>query len=807
MEKINAKVEGMSCTSCAVNIEKAIKEIDGVIDVKVDFSLKKATITANKSIPFEKLTSKVKQAGYELLPEGQEDEELIYLKKERKRLILSWSLILPLLIKMILSMFFGIMLQNELIDILIDLFLSFLIIFVLGFDIIKSTFYAIRKFSFTMDSLIGIGTIASFFTGVLKFFNILELSGIKIDDFSMVGAMIMSINHIGTYLKQLSTGKASMAIKKLMQLGAKNAHKILNNNFAQNGLVENNIVDVDISELIVGDIVLVKPGEKIPSDGIMIEGSCAIDESIATGESKPIDKKVGDKVIGATINLDGVIKVKIEKIGKDTFLSQIISMVEQAQASKVPIQKFADKITGYFVPLIISFSILTFLSWYFFPSSIIKISQKLSDILPWIITLPKDKISMAIFASIATLVIACPCALGLATPTALMVGMGKAALNGVLIKKGEAIQRMKEITTVVFDKTGTITEGKPVVTDILIEDLSNTLDSNIYNNTHNIMYNNINNYNKNLDNNFNFNLDSQLNNKVKNNLKDSKHLFLSYSYALESLSDHPLAKAITDWIKKEEKNIFQIKVESFLYIAGNGIKAVIDGKKAICGSISFLEKENVKISDVTKDKIELFIGQGKTIVGTSYDGILLGAFAISDKIKVDAKDVIEKLHKLKLKTIMITGDNKLAASFISSQASIDNFFANLLPQDKIDIVRKLQDQGEVVAMVGDGINDAPALKQADVGIAIAASDIAIEAADITIPSNSLFGVYKSFIISQKTFQKIKQNLFWAFFYNIMAIPLAILGLLHPIIAEIAMATSSLNVVLNSLRLNRMNYLN
>jgi len=784
MEKINAKVEGMSCTSCAINIEKAIKEIDGVIDVKVDFTLKKALITANKSIPFDNLNAKVKQAGYELIPEGQEDEELYYLKKERKRLIISWILTLPLLVKMILSMFFGVMLQNELLDNIIELFLSFIIIFILGFDIIKATFYSIRKFSFTMDSLIGIGTIASFTTGILRLSNILMLSGIKIEDFSMVGAMIMSINHIGTYLKQLSTGKASMAIKKLMQLGAKNAHKIINknltdkgltgNNLVKNELNENDIVDVDISELIVGDIVLVKPGEKIPSDGVIIEGNCAIDESIATGESKPVDKKVGDKVIGATINQDGVIKVKVEKIGKDTFLSQVISMVEQAQASKVPIQQFADKITSYFVPLIISLSILIFLTWYFFPSSIIKISQKLSDILPWFITLAKDRISLAIFASIATLVIACPCALGLATPTALMVGMSKAALNGVLIKKGEAIQRMKEVTTVVFDKTGTITEGKPVVTDILINQFEN-------------------------------NLKDSFNSILDNNSKDIKNIFVSYSYTLESLSDHPLAKAVIDWIKKGKNNISLLKVESFSYIPGNGIKSIINGKTAICGSISFLKKENVNISDENKDKIDHWLQEGKTIVGTAYDKIFLGAFAISDQIKADAKDVIEKLHQLNLKTVMLTGDNRLAASLISNKAGIDNFYANLFPKDKIDIVKKLQEQGEVVAMVGDGINDAPALKQANVGIAIAASDIAIEAADITIPSNSLFGVYKSFIISQKTFQKIKQNLFWAFFYNIIAIPLAMSGLLHPIIAEIAMATSSVNVVLNSLRLNRIKF--
>lgn len=754
MEKIYAKVEGMSCSSCTINVKKALEEIDGVLDVKVDLNLKKAEIILDKSIPFEKLSSKVKEAGYELLKEGEEEEELKFIKRERKRLILSWVLTLPLLIKMILSMFFNIMINNNIVDISIDLLFSFLIIFILGFNIIKSTFYGIKKLSFTMDSLIGIGTIASFVTGLLKLSSILGIINIQIEDFSMVGAMIMSINHIGNYLKQLSTGKASIAIKKLMQLGAKNAHKIENNE----------IFDVEVSELKIGDIVLVKPGEKIPSDGVIIEGNCAIDESIATGEFKPLDKKVGDKVIGATINQDGVIKVKIEKIGKDTFLSQIITMVEQAQASKVPIQQLADKITGYFVPIILSLSILTFLSWYFLFSTLTRFSQNILHSLPWMLNISKDRLSMAIFASMATLVIACPCALGLATPTALMVGMGKAALNGVLIRRGEAIQKMKEVKTVVFDKTGTITEGKPQVANIFINDNTS---------------------------------------KENNAFSDINKAFLYYSYALESLSTHPLAKAICEWIKNEGKHTTQARVESYQSIAGLGVKAVIEGKDAICGSISFLEKENINISNTIKDKIQLWVNQGKTIVGTSYNGILLGIFAISDKIKEDAKEVIEKLHNLNLKTIMLTGDNKLAAKFISDQVGIDDFFAELLPQDKIDIVKKLQTKNELVAMVGDGINDAPALKQADVGIAIAAADIAIEAADITIPSNSLSGVFKSFIISRKTFQRIKQNLFWAFFYNIIAIPLAMLGLLHPIIAEIAMAFSSINVVLNSLRLNRI----
>ncbi len=728
-KEIIFKVEGMSCTSCEKSVEKALRKINGVSYVSVSLSTKQARVKYNGEIPFKTFYNAVKQAGYELIKEEEIDKELVYLKKERLRLILAWVFTLPLAIKMLLSMVFHIEIMPEMIGMIIDLLISGIVIFIIGFPVIKSTFFAFKNFSFNMDSLIGIGTIASFSTGILKIF------GLKIEDFSVIGAMIMAINQIGNYLKQLSTGKASEAIKKLIQLGAKEAHLV----------TENGTIDIAVSELKVGDIVLVKPGEKIPSDGVIVEGFSSIDESIATGESIPVDKKEGDKVIGATVNQSGALKVKIEKVGSETFLAQVIKMVEEAQASKVPIQQLADKITSYFVPVILLLSVATFLFWFFFPETGEKFLMLVKFIFPWVMT-GSDKLSMALFASIATLVIACPCALGLATPTALMVGMGIGATNGILIRKGEAIQKMKNVNTVVFDKTGTITKGKPVVTDYF------TLD---------------------------------------------KDKFFNYAFALESLSEHPLAKAIVEFITERD----DLKVENFNALAGRGVRGIINGKKVLAGKISFLEDENVNISSQDRERLIKFADEGKTIVGVAEEDIFLGAFAISDDLKNDSIEAIKKLHSLGLKTVMLTGDNKLSAEYIAKTVGIDEVYSELLPEDKIEVIKKLQKESKTVAMVGDGINDAPSLKQADVGIAIGTgTDIAIESSDITLVSGSLMGVYKAFLISTKTFDRIRENLFWAFFYNVIAIPLAMMGILHPLVAELAMAFSSINVVANSLRL-------
>jgi Cu+-exporting ATPase len=454
-------------------------------------------------------------------------------------------------------------------------------------------------------------------------------------------------------------------------------------------------------------------------------------------------------VIGATLNQLGVIKVKIEKVGQDTFLAQVIKMVEQAQGTKVPIQAFADKVTSVFVPIILLLSVVTFLFWFFFPATGQTILKFFAPVLPWI-NWNASSISMALFTAIATLVIACPCALGLATPTALMVGMGKGAMNGILIRNGEATQTAKSLDIVVFDKTGTITQGKPTV--------------HVY----------------------------------ETSLEEKK--FFSLVGSVENLSEHPLARAVVEFSKA--RGTILNKVADFKVVSGKGITARIEGEAILVGSIKFFNELNVDVHEFTKG-IENYQTQGFTVILVAVDKRLVGVMGIADTIKSDSLESITMLHKLGIKTAMLTGDNKKAALAIASRMNIDEVYADLLPQDKIAIIRELQGKGLQVAMVGDGINDAPALKQANVGIAIGTgTDIAIESADITLVSGSLKGVVHAIQLSRATFRKIMQNLFWAFFYNIIAIPLAVLGILHPAIAELAMALSSINVVGNSLRLKR-----
>lgn len=634
-------------------------------------------------------------------------------------------------------MAFGYMIFPHKIDMVFDLFFSFIVIFVIGYPVIVTTIKSFASLTFSMDSLIGIGTIAAYTTGLLNF------AGVEIENFAVVGAMIMAINFIGNYMKELATGRASQAIKQLLELGAKEAHRLL-----PDGSTE----DVPIDALILDDIVLVKPGEKIPVDGVIIKGESSIDESIATGESIPVDKQKGDQVIGATVNQQGAIQVKVEKLGNDTFLSQIIKMVEEAQGSKVPIQAFADKVTAVFVPIVMLLSIATFAFWMLFPDFATTIASNFSSIIPWI-NLDRSNISMALFASIATIVIACPCALGLATPTALMVGMGKGAVAGILIRNGEAIQTAQKLDTVVFDKTGTITQGKPTVRSVKAVDQS-------YENE-----------------------------------------FLKFISSVEASSEHPLAKAITDYASAYE--IKTVEIENFQAKSGKGLEATVKGKKVNVGSPKYLKSLNVQFNDMS-ELIESEQAKGHTVILMSVDDEFKGYVSIADSLKSDSKKAVAQLHTLGIKTIMLTGDNHKAAQAIAKEVGIDEVKAELLPEDKIAVVKSLQQEGKNVAMVGDGINDAPSLKQANVGIAIGTgTDIAIEAADITLVSGSLSGVSKAIRLSKETFKKIRQNLFWAFFYNVIAIPLAVLGLLHPVIAELAMAFSSINVVVNSLRLKKV----
>jgi Cu+-exporting ATPase len=680
---------------------------------------------------------------------------------------------------------------------LFEIILGSLVIFVLGWHTIISSFKALLMGTFTMDLLITIGSIFSFVTGILKIIGLID------DSFVMIGAMIIAINLTGNYIKEKVTDRANESIKKLTELQVKSAHFL--KDYRETDNFEVNYQEIPISELKVGDHVLVKPGEKIPSDGMIIKGNTLVDQSIVTGESLPVEKSEKDIVIGTTINLNSPIIVKITRTGGDTYLSQIIKLIEEARQSKVPIQEFADKVSSIFVPFILSISVFAFLIWYFFPDFANNIQNAVAGIFSFIHfpdNISHSRFVASLYAMIATLVIACPCAMGLATPTALMVGFGKAAGKGILIKNAEAIEILKKVNFIVFDKTGTITKGKPSVIDYI-------------------------------------------------ELNDN---FIPYTYQIERHSNHPYASAITDFIINNKKEILDqnIEVRDLNNLTSTGFEGSIDGYKVqVVGYNRIMIDQNKKdeiiknLDHDTLEKIYKWQDEGKTVVLTimfkylennykennngnsdkindiyefnrfknSYKNSnnsdkgfkefkVLGLFALSDSLKENVADVISELKKMKYSTAILSGDFERVVSLIAEKIGVDRYFSDIYADKKVEIIKELQNNNFCVAMIGDGINDAPALKQADVGIAIGSgTDIAIDSADIVLTSNNLNSNINLFLISKKIYLKIRQNLFWAFFYNILAIPLAMFGLLNPIIAELAMALSSINVVLNSLRLN------
>ena len=722
-------VKGMTCASCAITVKKAIEKTSGVVNANVNLATNKATFTFDPDITsIDEIAKNVSKTGYALeVNIGKEVNEFIVAKR---KMILAFALIIPQTILMVIDMVNPLAIPY--ID-LISIILVFPIIFIAGFAIIKTAFKALIHGNMNMDLLITIGTLASFATGFMK------IAGLDIANFTFIGGMIMFFQLIGKYLEALVKGRASRAIKNLLELGAKTARII----------VDGQEVEVDASSLDIDDIMVIRPGEKIPTDGVIVKGETTIDESMATGESIPVQKQVNDEVIGGTINQMGSIKVKVTKVGEDTFLSQLIKLVEEAQGSKVPIQEFADRITSYFVPTVIALSIGVFLAWFFFPESGKNLITWGAKFIPWI-NPSLNRASIAIFASVATLVIACPCALGLATPTALMVSSGLGAKNGILIRNGEAIQTMKEVDTIVFDKTGTLTAGKPVVTDIF-------------------------------------------------DLSEDESLFKVLA-SLENYSEHPIAKAVIDKAKNEQIEL--LPVENFTAIPGMGVKGSINGESFFAGKATINEISN---REEIKELVNKLESEGKTSIVLIKDEKIICIVGVADTIKENSKELILMIKKFNLNPVMLTGDNRAAANFIASKVGIESVFAEVLPKDKLDIIKGLQKEGHIVAMVGDGINDAPAIKQANVGIAMGSgSDIAIEAGDIVLIKGSLANVAKAIKLSRATFRKIKQNLFWALFYNIIAIPIAAIGFLHPVIAEIAMAFSSINVVTNSIRLNKVN---
>lgn len=749
--KVTLQIDGMHCAGCANAVDKQLEHIEGVKSATVNLATESAIVEYKGEISLDDFAEAVSKAGYTLIrdesdakskAEQVEEREQRKYETARKNMTWSWVPTVIMLLWMLPMWVADYMFLGPAGMELGMILLSGFAIFIPGWETIKSAWKSTLNLSPNMDVLIAMGALASLSTGFVKLIHELGY-GPDFHSFAMIGGMIMAFHLTGRFIETKAKGSASQAIRKLLTLGAKEASV----------LRDGEEVKVPINELQVGDVMLVRPGEKIPTDGEVIEGNSSVDESIATGESMPVEKTKGDEVIGATLNTSGVLKVKSTKVGNETFLNQVIKLVEEAQGSKIPIQDFADQVTKIFVPVVLLLAVLTLAFWLVFPGFFGGIVEWASTFIPWV-NPDLGSTALAFYAMIAVLVIACPCALGLATPTALMVGSGLGAENGILIRKGEAIQRMKDVNAIVLDKTGTITKGKPTVTDVVtFGDVSNTE-------------------------------------------------LLKWAASVENNSEHPLARAIVNYT--QDKNIDLANVTNFESFTGKGVQAEIDENKVGVGTPSLMEKMGVEITPEASSQKQQLEEKAKTAVFVSYDGKLAGLLGIADEIKDDSKQAISVFKKMGLKTIMLTGDNQKTARAIADQVGIDEVIAEVLPDQKSAEVKKLQEAGEVVAMVGDGINDAPALTLADVGIAIGTgTDVAIESGDIVLVKGDLSAVIRAINLSKKTFTKIKQNLFWAFFYNLIMIPLAFVGWLHPLLAEAAMAFSSINVVFNSRRLGKV----
>ena len=733
LEKITFSVGGMTCASCVANVEKALAKVPGVISANVNLASEKATVAYLRGeAGMAELKRAVESAGYSVGGEKEEDkvdEDILKVQKARRRFIFAiipagvgWTL-------MILSMFIPIPGY-----VLIIALLGFPVVFVAGWPTHQASWRAIRRRRANMDVLISLGSVPPYFMGVAAFI----WPGPSFIEMAMG---IVAFHLLGRFLEVRAKGRASQAIKKLLQLGAKTAR------ISVNGVEK----EIAIEEVKVEDMMVVRPGEKIPTDGLIVEGESAIDESMATGESMPVNRIEGDRVIGATINQQGLLEVKATKISRDTFLAQVIRMVEDCQGSKVPVQEFADRVTSYMVPGVLGISLLTGISWLVFPDFFMRIITWGASFLPWI-NPDLGTVSLAIFASIAVLVISCPCALGQGTPTALMVGTGMGAEKGVLFRHGQALQTMSEVHTIVFDKTGTITKGKPGVTEI-----------------------------------------------VAGSKFEEKDI-LSLAAGLEQGSEHPVGQAVVG--EAMARGIHLTEVDSFEAVTGKGIRGRVDGREVLVGNQKLMEDSQMDSSRFKKRLAELE-DEAKTAMLVAVDGEIAGIIAMADTLKEDSIQAIAELRKMGLETAMISGDNRRTAAAIARKVRITRGLADVLPQDKAAEIRRLQEEVGTVAMVGDGINDAPALTQADVGIAIGTgTDIAIESSDITLVRGELSAVVTAVNLSRATFRKIKQNYFYAWVYNALAIPLAVLGLLHPMVGMAAMTVSSLNVVTNSLRLRK-----
>ncbi|MBN2537516.1 copper-translocating P-type ATPase [candidate division WOR-3 bacterium] len=723
----------MSCASCALSIEKALMRLPGVKTATVNFAAEKAIVEySGKVSPRADLEKAVHDAGYDVRHEAVEEQELDReARTARNRLILVWALVGPAMALMALHMA-GVHVPGfEWFEVL----LGGAAVFGPGRHTLRQAFGSVRAGAASMDVLIALGSLAALASGTAA------LAGAPMMSFAGIAGMIVAFHLTGRYIEARAKGRASQAIRRLVALGVKTARVV------RDGAE----VEVPAGQLRPGDVMVIRPGEKIPTDGRVVEGSTTVDESMATGESLPVKRRAGDEVIGATVNQVGLIRVEATKVGTDTFLSQVIRLVEQAQGTKIPIQAFADRVTARFVPVVLAVAVLTFLGWLVFADALRPLLAWARTFLPWV-NPDLSALSLAFFAGIAVLVIACPCALGLATPTALMVGSGMGAERGILFRSGEAIQTLKDVRAVVFDKTGTITRGRPEVTDIIPAEGIDPGD------------------------------------------------LLASAAALEQGSEHPLASAVVESSRAEGLKLEQPR--DFEAIPGKGVSGEVGGRAVLVGQLGLMQDRDVD-AVALQERAEELKRRARTILYVAVDGRVAGVLGVADRVKDDSATAIAGLRELGIVPVMLTGDNRETAQAVGSEVGIENVVAEVLPAQKQDKVRELQERYGLVAMVGDGINDAPALKAANVGIAIGTgTDVAIEASDVTLVRGSLAGVVSAVRLSRASFRKIRQNLFWAFFYNLLAVPLAMLGLLHPLIAEAAMAMSSINVVTNSLRLKR-----
>jgi len=732
--EVTLKIVGMTCAACVAAVEKALKRVPGVEDAVVNLATEKAFVRYDpRRVSILDLREAVRGAGYDVSEEEEVDIYQENLEVVRRRMLLSWAFTGPIVLWMIPHMVFGVAWPSHFIFNLGVTILSAPVIFWVGWPTIRSAYASLTHGSANMDVLIAMGTIIAWLTGPASFVS-------PLFNYAGSSTMILSFHLTGRYYEALAKGRSSQAIRSLLKLEAKTATV----------LVDGEEREVPVEQLSVGAVMVVRPGEKVPTDGVVVFGESSVDESMATGESMPVSKHVDDEVIGATVNQEGLLHVEASRIGKDTFLAQIVRMVEEAQGTKVPIQKFADDVIAVFVPVVIGVAALTLVAWLVVPGPLNGVLAWGDRFIPWVDTsLPQAM--LAISAMISVLVIACPCSLGLATPTALMVGTGMGAQNGILIRRGEAIQTMKEVKAVVLDKTGTITKGQPEVTDVVAMDPELSMDRVIY-----------------------------------------------YAASLEQGSEHPLARAVVK--TAVERRIELSQPEGFQALKGQGVRGSVEGVEVAVGKPSLVEAGLSSEAEAEFTKLQ---GEAKTVVAVGLDGRLVGLLAVADTLKEDSVAAVRELESMGLKTIMLTGDNRATADAIAAKVGIGEVYAEVMPDEKVRVVAEAQERYGMVTMVGDGINDAPALAQANVGVAIGTgTDIAIESGDIILVRGDLSGLVTAINLSHATFDKIRMGLFWAFFYNVVAIPLAVLGFLHPVVAESAMALSSITVVTNANLLRR-----